>query len=91
MLYPIELLRHTIVASRGSATDGEHVNGHAPVCHVIRRHIKCRHAYCNAAGRFTVHFAPFQKAIIADCNPSDPTLPPKSLFLKDLTAVRLLA
>ena len=57
MLYPIELLRHAIVASRSSATDGVHVNGQVPVCHVIRSHIKCRHAHWYVAGRFTVHFA----------------------------------
>jgi hypothetical protein len=52
---------------------------------------KCRQAPCNAAGSFTVHFALPQKAIIADCNPSEWKNPSKCLFLKDLTAVRLLA
>jgi hypothetical protein len=57
MLYPIELLRHRIVTSRRCVTDGLHVNGQVLICHVIRSHIKCRHAYRNAAGSFTVHFA----------------------------------
>lgn len=52
---------------------------------------KCRQAPRNAAGSFTVHFALLQNASIADCNPQHPTNPLKSLFLKDLTAVRLLA
>ena len=37
MLYPIELLRHTVVVGKECrATDGEHVNGRAPICHVVR-------------------------------------------------------
>jgi hypothetical protein len=52
---------------------------------------KCRQAARSIAGSFTVHFALSQKAIIADCNSATPQQPRKCLFLKDLTAVRLLA
>lgn len=88
MLYPIELLRHKPVATRRTA------------CMLTARPrfvmssvglFKCRQAPCNAAGSFTVHFALPQKAIIAECNPTLWKNPAKRLFLKDLTAVRLLA
>ncbi|CAI8857479.1 hypothetical protein EMIT0P2_20406 [Pseudomonas sp. IT-P2] len=52
---------------------------------------KCRQAPCKGAGRFTVQFASPQKATIAKCNAAHPKNPAKCLFLKDLTAVRLLA
>lgn len=87
MLYPIELLGHKSVG----ATDGVHVNGRALFCHVVRGLFKCRQAPCKGAGRFTVQFASPQKATIAKCNAAHPKNPVKCLFLKDLTAVRLLA
>ncbi|QBR33376.1 hypothetical protein E3Z29_24045 [Pseudomonas sp. S150] len=68
-----------------------HVNGQPLICHVVRGLFKCRQAPCNTAGTFTVQFALPQKAIIADCNPLSMKNPCKSLFLKDFTAVRLLA
>ncbi|PCM48131.1 hypothetical protein CP335_19095 [Pseudomonas fluorescens] len=68
-----------------------HVNGQPLICHVVRGLFKCRQAPCNAAGTFTVQFALPQKAIIAECNPHPVKNPSKSLFLKDFTAVRLLA
>src|SRR5690349_20203885 len=52
---------------------------------------KCRQASCKGAGRFTVQFASPQNAIIAECNAPSSKNPFKCLFLKDLTAVRLLA
>lgn len=62
MLYPIELLRHTLCRSRRCMTDGVHVNHRTLICHVVRLAFKCRQAACNAAGRFTVHFARPQKS-----------------------------
>ena len=43
MLYPIELLRHKLPARICEAMDGVHVNGQARLCHVVLRHLKCRH------------------------------------------------
>lgn len=57
MLYPIELLRHWVVAAGHGATDGVHVNGQPLICHVVRGLFKCRQAPCDAAGTFTVQFA----------------------------------
>ncbi|NTZ96578.1 hypothetical protein FCH79_14855 [Pseudomonas koreensis] len=68
-----------------------HVNGQPLICHVVHGFFKCRQAPCNAAGTFTVQFALPQKALIADCNPTLGKNPCKCLFLKDFTAVRLLA
>ena len=44
MLYPIELLRQTVYATRWwrDAEDGVHGNGHAFVCHVVRGLFTCQ-------------------------------------------------
>ena len=44
MLYPIELLRQIVYATRWrcDADDGVHGNGHAFVCHVVRGLFTCQ-------------------------------------------------
>ncbi|MCP1417563.1 hypothetical protein J3D47_001806 [Pseudomonas laurylsulfativorans] len=48
--------------------DGEHVNGRACICHVVRRLFKCRQTPPPGADLFTVQIASLQKATIAKCN-----------------------
>lgn len=52
---------------------------------------KCRQAPWKIAGTFTGQFALPENALIADCNHRTPKNLTKPLFLKDLSAVTLLA
>ncbi|RZI17827.1 hypothetical protein EUX53_27130 [Pseudomonas orientalis] len=76
-------------SSRGSATDGVHVNGHGKVCHVIRglfdrrpilQAYTCRPNYIRTSGPI-VQIASQQIAIIANCNAPRPWFTRKPLFI----------
>lgn len=72
MLYPIELLGHKGACGNRSAMDGEHVNGHTRVCHVVLRLFTCRQTPQTYAASWIVQFASLQIAVSAQCNERQP-------------------